>query len=141
MWQDKAANQIIIGDWESETHALFVESEKIDPSSHKQPRQYGLNRGKNKQVRLFLSSADTFNAFRISDVFVGHMERNFRNIRLQIKSSRDIGSRKLTHCLSSRRRLAHPATKSDVSTLKSNNKAMLCYEDAESSQELKRWRS
>ena len=67
MWQDKAANQIIIGDWESETHALFVESEKIDPSSHKQPRQYGLNRGKNKQVRLFLSSADTFNAFRISE--------------------------------------------------------------------------
>ena len=55
--------------------------------------------------------------------FVGHVQRNCGNIRLQIKSLRDIGSRKLTHCLSSRRRLAHPATKSHVSTLKSNNKA------------------
>ena len=94
LWQDKVEHQIIIGDRESETHKLFVESEKIDPSSHKQPRQYGLNRGKNKQVRLFLSSADTFNAFRISEVcmWLGPSHRQAKHNK---KSGVD-GS--LTHC-------------------------------------------
>ena len=124
------------------THSLFAESKKEAnqaKNSHVSLLK-SLNQGEKQvwaislhpkvvQTRLvFVDAGLTY--------FVGHVQRNCGNIRLQIKSSRDIRSRKLTHCLSSRRRMAHPATKSHVSTLKSNNKAMLCYSDAKSSQVL-----
>ena len=92
------------------THSLFAESKKEANqaiNSHVSLLK-SLNQGGKAGVGYFFASESSPNTSCVrgcgAEVFIGYVRRDSGKTRLNIKSLSGIGSRKLTHCLSSRRR-------------------------------------